>query len=371
MHDSFYLSSTISPATKKVIGDIIECADENFGSLVAIAGLVASSDFRYANLDNVVFDDSDLRGFDFTGASLRHTSWKNAKWDSTTILAGADLDGSDLEAIKPSAEEVIDTSVLRRHWTDIVIWMDRLRAGGPTHKQDMAKVLLTLFEAKDSFVRRHALKTLRKYLSFDELLGLLKTSVFDAQQGSLVNPAFSLLKQLHNGRPKQVQSFVIGLMRGRYVAEAAIFLAEFLETQTTLNHLVAFVSRNESPVVRKRFIASLASRHGEVISIMTRAPVVGDAFDFDAEIGPRTVALIGRAVLRMASDEVNQMRAQRNFGEFLSMDPNEIEFLVLRRLREINSAGLGWKVCTTSEMYDYQLLREKSRGNKDTSLWLP
>jgi hypothetical protein len=153
--------------------------------------------------------------------------------------------------------------------------------------------------------------------------------------------------------------------------EASIFLAEHLETQKSLGYLITLISRNESAAVRKRFIASIASRHGEVVSVIARSPLEDDAFDFGAKIDPRTIALICRSVLRMARDEVNQLRAQRNFSEYLTMKHHNIEFEIIQKLRDLNKARLGWVIAKDKEMYDYQILREKLSREKNSQLWLP
>jgi lysophospholipid acyltransferase (LPLAT)-like uncharacterized protein len=76
------------------ISKVLESESACFSELVAISGLNKRRSFREVDLRGVNFDRSDLRGFDFTNSNLSNTKWRGARYDRSTILEGADLQGA-------------------------------------------------------------------------------------------------------------------------------------------------------------------------------------------------------------------------------------------------------------------------------------
>lgn len=76
---------------------VLEAETDNFLELCELAGLDLKKDLRYSNLEKVDFTGCDLRGLDLTGADLRGATGVQVIWDKTTILTGADLEGSIFE----------------------------------------------------------------------------------------------------------------------------------------------------------------------------------------------------------------------------------------------------------------------------------
>jgi formylglycine-generating enzyme required for sulfatase activity len=95
---------TFSNAERRVV----EAPTELFTELVRLAGLQPSTDFRFANLYNAVFDGCDLSGFDFTGACLTGCSFRQAK------IAGACFDFAQVS--KRALKEADDWKTLCQVW---------------------------------------------------------------------------------------------------------------------------------------------------------------------------------------------------------------------------------------------------------------
>jgi UDP-3-O-[3-hydroxymyristoyl] N-acetylglucosamine deacetylase len=74
--------------------NVIFASDGIFSNLVKLANLDPKTDFRFLNLSGVDFGGSDLREFNFTGANLSNSVWRDAQYDSSTIIEGASLNNS-------------------------------------------------------------------------------------------------------------------------------------------------------------------------------------------------------------------------------------------------------------------------------------
>ena len=83
-------------------------SDANFATLAARGGLDPASDFIGCDFRGWSLADQDLRGFNFTGADLRHTGIERATCDETTILGEARLDrrAEHLRRLGPPKPEI-------------------------------------------------------------------------------------------------------------------------------------------------------------------------------------------------------------------------------------------------------------------------
>lgn len=79
----------IGAETAAKAGEFLKFESSVFSSQVEFLGLNPRSDFRYSDLAQVDFSDSNVRGFDFTGADLRGATGVNVTWDGTTVLKDA------------------------------------------------------------------------------------------------------------------------------------------------------------------------------------------------------------------------------------------------------------------------------------------
>jgi hypothetical protein len=363
--------------------DFIEiCSDDTFGravervavnsgsftELVHDCGLNPLEDFRFVNLDEVDFSGADLRGFDFTGSSLRDTRWTGTKFDETTVTLGADLTGSGFER-EVTIDEVIihPDEILRRHWTEVVMWMDGIQPEQIDTTENLEKVLVTFVSAKDSFIRRTALRTLSRFMSFTQLLAILRTAVFDKDDKQLISTAFDLLSQFFPTHQQEVVKFTTPFLAGEYAAEAASFLATHLQSRFAVRSLIELMSRKPERIDRLRFISAYVRSRGAVSMLIVRDPIEGDPFDFGSTIDPLRVALRSRAIARMASEERRNSRIQGEFLSFFNVPREEVEFQVLRVLRELSAFGFNWQIPRTAEMFRYQEERRRVEAREGRS----
>ena len=84
-------------AALRRIDDIVSSDKTSFRDLAADAGLDPRHDFRNVQLNGVPLADQDIRGFDFSGADLRHTGVERARRDHTTRFEGALFSGPSLD----------------------------------------------------------------------------------------------------------------------------------------------------------------------------------------------------------------------------------------------------------------------------------
>lgn len=89
-----FIEDAISDDALATVRSLHAAETDNFVELTRLARLDIKRHFRFANLRGVCLDNSDLRGFDFTGADLQGATGWNVVWDETTILKGANVSGS-------------------------------------------------------------------------------------------------------------------------------------------------------------------------------------------------------------------------------------------------------------------------------------
>lgn len=343
MQDSFFLSAHISDATKSRMLKIVESPTDNFDILVTLSGLNPKRSFRYSNLQGVNFDNADLRGFDFTGATLVGAKGRNVQWDHTTILLDADVNDSLFASGHKEAEYGLPPNLARKHWTEIIIWMDELLSH-ETDFRENGRILLHLFSTfSDSFVRRRALQVLAKRQNLKTMLGLISENVFSSDDRKLVPVAFKILNELFVAHPEEVTAFVIKQLRGRWALNAATFLAQHLKGKR-LGMLVNLMSRNESPLIRKQFIAALLERVGEVKATVSRSPLTGDVYDFGETVTPLEVALLSRIVNGKVRQELEESPYQGAYYAAFIRKPMSTDDNILNVMAELNQFGFDWRL---------------------------
>ena len=92
-----YLSDFLNDAELETIDQFLSAKTYNFSQSIEFLKLEKDNDFLCADLSECDLSDSDIRGFDFTGANLNNCTGTRVTWDHTTILEGADTSGSFLE----------------------------------------------------------------------------------------------------------------------------------------------------------------------------------------------------------------------------------------------------------------------------------
>ena len=349
MKDSPFFSLDFTADQTDALAALLAHPSDDFMTLVRVAGLDPQVDFRHSNLRDVDFGGADLRGFDFTGADLRGAIG-SPRWDQTTLLDDADLEGSvfDLATrqIRAEAPPVpLPIGFENQHWPELIMWMDQLQANPDRYREDAEKLLYVLLKAEDTFVRRTALRYLSEYLTPNVIMELIRELVFDAEEKSLVMPAFALLQTFYPDNQLEVRRFVTGLLRGRWTVEAADFLLRNIRNdQLAFRSLVEFMSRHPTSAVRRQFIASLAEQHGAGAALVVRDPLSGDVFDFGAPISLDAVNLIVRAITRIKRDEEEQKGRRPISDTFPANTIGGIRKKVLSLLSMMSDLGMRFKL---------------------------
>lgn len=100
---------------KGVVRALREASASDFATLVALAGLDPSRDFRHANLRGVDFGAADLAGFDFTGADLTGADMSRASKAGAVFgdagVGGVDEEGAPLITLRPYQRRAVEAIV--------------------------------------------------------------------------------------------------------------------------------------------------------------------------------------------------------------------------------------------------------------------
>lgn len=359
MRDSAFISVQPSSSLETALDAVVNNSNTNFVHLAEIAGLDRALHFQYANLEEVDFSDCDLRGFNFTGANLTGAVGNaNTVWDATTTLVDADIGGSMFEIEQGGeASDGLPKGLLGQHWADQIIWMDRLRPNPDNYREDAQKLLMVFLRSDDAFVRRTAMNLLAKHVTPDEIIEIINQHVLHGDERGLISPAFTLLKTLFHRRPAVITRLAAKHLKGKWAAEAAVFLAHILPDGKQLLHLSELLSRHENMVVRRRFIAALAERQGRAAVTAVRDPMTGDVYDFGAVISSESIDASTRFIIRrkrVAADALREGRVASAVSElrrdldlhetFTGRTREAIRSQVVETLRIFNKFGVGYKL---------------------------
>jgi hypothetical protein len=133
----------------------------DFATLVALAGLDPSRDFRHANLRGVDFGAADLAGFDFTGADLTGADMSRARTAGAVFgdagVGGVDEEGAPLITLRPYQRRAVEAIV------------SHLRAGHPRAIATMA------LGTGKSTVLAGAIERLSKESDFEAVLVVVRS----------------------------------------------------------------------------------------------------------------------------------------------------------------------------------------------------
>ncbi|MBB3612091.1 pentapeptide repeat-containing protein [Rhizobium sp. BK602] len=127
----FSISLEISDEGKERLSTIAAFEGTNFTKLVELSLLSKTSDFIEADLSHVDFSNSDLRGFNFTGANLAGCYGINVRLDETTVLTDANVAGSILAVEKEKREYFsmhedhysLYKRLQKEYWTTGALWV--------------------------------------------------------------------------------------------------------------------------------------------------------------------------------------------------------------------------------------------------------
>ena len=141
--------------------EFLQFRERNFVSQVNFLGLDPKADFQHADLTFADFSNCDLRGYNFTGADLRGCVGVNVIWDSSTVLADVDAEGSlfsyfiGQKRFFDNYPEHLDTvrKLTGETWTNAILGVERLlqsdKGKGPS-----LRIAKAVFDETDSLVVR-------------------------------------------------------------------------------------------------------------------------------------------------------------------------------------------------------------------------
>lgn len=124
MRNDATIAEMLSGSDLPNVFEAVASTTGDFGHLVTLLRLDRSQDFVFSNMREVDFSNADLRGFNFTGADLRDSYGTDVIFDDTTILDGADVQGSCFATFKRER-------LLFLNKPDASTMYEALRAGDP------------------------------------------------------------------------------------------------------------------------------------------------------------------------------------------------------------------------------------------------
>jgi hypothetical protein len=163
------ISEVIPTSTVELASSFLSFESTNFLEQVTFLGLNPKSDFQFADLTYVDFSNSNLHGFDFTGADLRGSTGFNVQWDETTNFKDAET-GSSLFSYRltlskflkehPQTSETINR-LARAHWTNAILDVHKLLSEGK-NDPNAAKIAEAVFDrTQDPAVKSNILYFMR------------------------------------------------------------------------------------------------------------------------------------------------------------------------------------------------------------------
>lgn len=257
------------------VAAVINAGGASFGELVAVCGLSAARDFRFADLRGIDVSGADLRGYDFTGADLRDVVGVGVRFDRTTILMDADVDGS-----------VFAHTVTQNHffaqnehwakqysrlknadWTAVSIWLGEQIGDDEQRTAGATRVALRLYETSDQssvrssimFFVPHAFRTREEYRDF--LMYALSTEA----NANILRTAIDILVRLF---PKSLPTLSY-CKRFLYHDDANIRRIAFVGilnsgalADSVIDELRSFMAKETSRWLRRELLRVMARRRG-------------------------------------------------------------------------------------------------------------
>jgi hypothetical protein len=223
MKDRSFLSGILSDASLSALEAVGHAGAATFSEMVTIAGLDRTHDFRHSDLCNLDLSYSDLRGFDLTGADLRGATGIHVKWDKTTILAGAYLDGSifaakvrlnDLFATDELASSILK-SVTGEDWVGQIIWAgENLKGSGRYHNVAVPITEALFYRAKDDFLKAELMRYIAPRLgSVTALREMLLAAISDESDAAvMVRSSLRLFRRYGMSGDAAVRQIVCSLI---------------------------------------------------------------------------------------------------------------------------------------------------------------
>ncbi|WP_165411105.1 pentapeptide repeat-containing protein [Rhizobium ruizarguesonis] len=350
MRSSTFLTEDLSSADIDAIREMALTDDASFSNLLRISGFNPKSDFVDADLREMDFTDADLRGFNFSGADLRGSIGENVTWDSTTILDNAALDGSFFARQEAAMGIDIETyqSLRGAHWTDQVIILERELQRDDldqTRKMAIASALYSM--ARDSFVRRNALRAMSRLMAIDDLVVFLKMQLYNEKISRIevLGSAVQVIDDRYRTAPSKCLSFLVYLLNKDHVAAiyAATSIARNVTRREDMARLAHYIKLKTDQVARRAFIAELAARLGPVHAMLVEDRVTNDVLDFNAFISDEQFATILKGVnRRLRIEALDQTKGAKPFTSALGYPSTDAALVarILELYRDLERNGV-------------------------------
>ncbi|MBY5325920.1 hypothetical protein HFN03_01545 [Rhizobium leguminosarum] len=350
VNSSTFLTEDLSSADIDAIREMALTDDASFSNLLRITGFDPRSDFADADLRGMDFTDADLRGFNFSGADLRGSIGENVTWDSTTILDNAALDGSFFARQEAAMGIDVETYQPLRgaHWTHQIIILEReLRRDDLDQTRKMATASVLYSMARDSFVRRNALRAMSRLMTIDDLIVFLKMQLYNEKISRIevLGSAVQVIDDRYRRAPSKCLSFLVYLLNKDHVAAiyAATSIARNVTRREDMARLAHYIKLKNDQVARRAFIAELAARLGPVHVMLVQDRVANDVLDFNAFISDAHFATILKAVNRQVRIEaLDQTKGAKPFTSALGYPSTEAAMVnrILELYRDLERNGV-------------------------------
>jgi hypothetical protein len=347
MKDSFFLEEEIRREDLAACSALLASKSDKFGALVAAAGMNPATDFVYADLRNCDFSNTDLRGFNFSGANLRGTVLRDTIWDRSTVLAGADIEGSGFKFdadqekfFKTDAKsDRLARSLATADWIGVAVWLDKKRS-----KEEDARASRIAFEVyrrtEDSYVKSTILRHARhQFADLAQYRDFLLSELARPHADSLAVACLTILGRLFAGDP-EVKAICGAMLphQTEYVRRAA--LTAFMNgiRGTKLPPIMLEYIRNEdSGELRSYFITRLVRRMSDLHDLIARdGRIPGLHRDYRARVTEEMVdVLAAEYIFRNHTTDVELDELERKLPQGVKPGTNAAEnYLYRKRARK-------------------------------------
>ena len=327
--------------------------EETFEQQVKLAGLMPAQDFKNADLWDVDLSDSNLRGFDFSGADLRGATGIRVQWDDTTILDGAELSGS-IFAAKFRLKIYFDTdtqandlleSISRQSWSDKILWAGQnLLSSGRYHEFALPITEALFYQARnDDFLQAELMRYLAPRMrSMEELHDMLVAAISDEPKAAVVvRSAFHLIQRQHLTNATHIRQHALMLIKSsnRAIQEEAVrFLVRNRPTRDEIN-TIRTVAQFSDGFLAGVYVAEIARTLGGAYEIATRDPISNAPLPMKTTISPSGLNLIARRWLRAessrnASDLTLPLVQRTGGGNYFSLEQIEQKAVKVKEIWE-------------------------------------
>ncbi|UVK39954.1 pentapeptide repeat-containing protein [Mesorhizobium sp. AR10] len=319
MKDSPYLTGILSESQVAALQSVAKASEAPFEQMVKLGGLQPSRDLRFADLQGVNISDSDIRGFDFTGADLRDCVGVRFKMDSTTILDGAELSGS-IFAAKARLNTYFEsderarkllTTVARGGWVEQIEWAGKnLSSSGKYHDVAVPIVEELFYRAVDPFLKAELMRYVAPRLGSDKALREMLFAAISDQPDTvtLVRSAASLLKRHGMASDTSVRQIMLSLVDSpnNGVREKAVQFIMRSRPAASEIDLIREKAKAGDNHFGGLFVAETARRLGDDYDLVTRDPGSNATFPLGTMISSQIRYLIARRWLRAESSQNEQ-----------------------------------------------------------------